>query len=359
MENSQITFPPGATIFREGEKTNEMYIIISGKVKIEKATGQGKNLQLAELNPGAMIGEMSLISGQPRSATAVALTEVKLKVIAQDIFTKSAAGVPSWVMCIAKVLIERLRHLNSILKEQLDIDILQAKNKYEEINFSHDFCIEYDEISNPDIIFLKGYLFSNDVAELENFMIKIIRKRKDKISLDFSGVIDVDSNAIEYLIDLIKRLKNSNIQFTMLNVQLIYEKIKTNSIIKNVISSMSPPRKNIPAKTYLIQQGALDNNMYIVKQGRFKIIRNVDGKEVTFAEVGTGDIIGEMTLIAGGKRSASVMAMKPGIVYVITPQDINNNKYNIPQWFLKIIQQLVARIRDTDTILDKMVKNNI
>jgi diguanylate cyclase (GGDEF)-like protein len=96
--------------------------------------------------------------------------------------------------------------------------------------------------------------------------------------------------------------------------------------------------------------------MYIVKSGRFKISRWVEGREVSFAEVGAGDVIGEMTLIAGGKRSASVTALKPSIVYEITKSDIHNNKFNIPNWFLRIIQQLIARIRDSEEILDKLVK---
>ena len=113
-ESDILTFPTKSTIFREGEETSEMYIIISGKVKIIKATGDGRNLVLADLGPGAMIGEMSLISGRPRSATAQIITEVQTKVVTKDIFTKSAAGVPAWAMCVAKVLIERLRQTNII-----------------------------------------------------------------------------------------------------------------------------------------------------------------------------------------------------------------------------------------------------
>ena len=48
-ESDILTFPTKSTIFREGEETSEMYIIISGKVKIIKATGNGRNLVLANL----------------------------------------------------------------------------------------------------------------------------------------------------------------------------------------------------------------------------------------------------------------------------------------------------------------------
>lgn len=137
MAESRIfTFPPKSTIFHEGEETSEMYFILSGSVKIMKSAGNGKNLVLAELGPGAMIGEMSLISGRPRSATAQAITEVKVKVITKDIFQKSAAGVPAWAMCIAKVLIERLRQTNILLKKHTNIEVFQDV-KDDEIEFSH------------------------------------------------------------------------------------------------------------------------------------------------------------------------------------------------------------------------------
>jgi len=356
MPESQIySFPPKSTLFREGEETNEMYIIISGNVRIIKAAGGGKNLILAELGPGAMIGEMSLISGRPRSATAQAISEVKVKVITKNIFQKSAAGVPAWAMCIAKVLIERLRQTNIVLRKNANIDVFQNV-KTKEIEFTQKFTINYNESENPNIAFLKGYFFSHDIKDIDIFINKILRKKIRKISLDFSEVIDIDAPAIEFLIDCAKRLKRSNIKFTMHNVQLIHTKLSTNTTLKDVISTLSPPRKNIPANTYLIKQGDLSDTMFIIKSGRFKITRLIDNREISFAEIGAGDVIGEMTLIAGGKRSASVKAIKPSIVYVITHTDILNNKFNIPNWFLKIIQQLITRIRDSDAILDKIVK---
>lgn len=354
MTESQLfSLSAKSKIFREGETTNEMYIIISGNVKITKATDDGKSLVLAELGPGSMIGEMSLISGQPRSATATAVTEVKLKAITKDIFTKSASGVPAWAMCIAKVLIERLRQTNITLKKHANIEVLQ-KVEQEEVEFTSKFTIDYNE--NKNIVYLKGYFFSHDIPEIENFITDLIRKKVTKIALDFSQVIDIDSPAIEFLITIANHLKKSNIKFSVYNVQLVHTKFSTNNVLKKVISAIIPPRKMIPAGEYLIHQDEMSDTMYIIKSGRFRIVRTVNKREVSFAEVGAGDVIGEMTLIAGGKRSASVKAIKPSIVYVITHADIQNNKFNIPDWFFRIIQQLISRIRDSDEILDRLVK---
>jgi diguanylate cyclase (GGDEF)-like protein len=354
-ESQALSFSEKSVIFREGDTTNEMYIILTGDVRITKATGDGKSLVLAELGPGAMIGEMSLISGQPRSATATAITDTTLKVITKAIFTKTASGIPAWAMCIARVLIERLRQTNITLKKHAHIEVLQ-KVEDEEIEFSSQFAIEYNESKNPYIIYLKGYFFSHDIPELERFIFSLIRKKITKISLDFSQVMDIDGPAIEFLITIADRLKKSNINFSVFNVQLIHTKFSTNNVLKHVISTIVPPRKIVSPDTYLIHQNEVSDIMYIIKSGRFQVVRNVNGRNVSFAEIGAGDIIGEMTLIAGGKRSASVKAVKPSVVYVITQEDINNNKFNIPHWFLRIIQQLISRIRDSDEILDRLVK---
>ena len=78
-------FDPGEIIFKEGERSFEMYIILSGKVRILKDRGE-KKILLAELADGAIIGEMALISGEPRSASAIAVNEVTVKVVSQQSF---------------------------------------------------------------------------------------------------------------------------------------------------------------------------------------------------------------------------------------------------------------------------------
>ena len=60
-----ISFRPGEVIFREGDKGNEMYVVRSGEVDIEL---DGKVLET--LARGGIFGEMALIDGSPRAATA-------------------------------------------------------------------------------------------------------------------------------------------------------------------------------------------------------------------------------------------------------------------------------------------------
>ena len=75
-----LSFTNGEYIFREGESADYAYIVKSGTVQITKITSLGEDV-LAELEPSSLFGEMALIDGSPRSASARAkgdtiLTEV-------------------------------------------------------------------------------------------------------------------------------------------------------------------------------------------------------------------------------------------------------------------------------------------
>ena len=74
---------PGDYIFREGEFGQHAYIINSGTVELVKFTGDQQSV-LAELEKGALFGEMAIIDGSARSASARAKTECVLKVVSES-----------------------------------------------------------------------------------------------------------------------------------------------------------------------------------------------------------------------------------------------------------------------------------
>jgi CRP-like cAMP-binding protein len=76
-----ITYDAGALIFREGSKATSCYVITQGKVRILKKTSKGENIPLGLVKPGEFLGEMAMLSGERRSASAIAMTRVKAIVI--------------------------------------------------------------------------------------------------------------------------------------------------------------------------------------------------------------------------------------------------------------------------------------
>ena len=76
-----ITHDAGTLFFREGSKADCCYVITRGKVQILKKTTKGEEIPLAIVKPGEFLGEMAMLSGERRSASAVAVTQVKAIVI--------------------------------------------------------------------------------------------------------------------------------------------------------------------------------------------------------------------------------------------------------------------------------------
>ena len=117
------------------------------------------------------------------------------------------------------------------------------------------------------------------------------------------------------------------------------------------------PLRRVAQGEYLIRQDQTDTTMYVVKSGRFKVFRHVDGKEVTLSYAEEGEVIGEMALIKEGPRAASVRAEKTSVVYVIDLNELHHNRFNVPEWFMKVLETLTARIRNTDHMVDSIIKN--
>jgi DnaJ like chaperone protein len=97
-------FKAGEVIFREGDKADKMYVIRSGEVVIERA-----GHVVATLPSGAMFGEMALIDGSPRSATARAKTNCELAVIGHEAFLYLVHETPFFAMAVMRTLVDRLR----------------------------------------------------------------------------------------------------------------------------------------------------------------------------------------------------------------------------------------------------------
>ena len=84
--SKNVSFASGATIFKENSKAECCYLITQGKVQILKKTHRAGNVPLAEVKSGEFLGEMAMLSGEKRSASAVALTRVKAIVVQFDEF---------------------------------------------------------------------------------------------------------------------------------------------------------------------------------------------------------------------------------------------------------------------------------
>jgi CRP/FNR family transcriptional regulator, cyclic AMP receptor protein len=97
----------GETIFNEGEPATTLYVIRSGRVGIHLG-----NRLLDTLETNEIFGEMALIDSAPRSATAVATTDVTLVPVSKKQFLVLISRSPSFALDVMGVLARRLRAAN-------------------------------------------------------------------------------------------------------------------------------------------------------------------------------------------------------------------------------------------------------
>ena len=103
-------YKAGELIFREGDPASEMYVIESGNVQV-----QSGNRLLDMLGSKSILGEMALVDGAPRSATAKALTDVTVVPVSEKQFLFLVSQTPYFALNVMRVLAGRLRTANKAL----------------------------------------------------------------------------------------------------------------------------------------------------------------------------------------------------------------------------------------------------
>lgn len=113
----------GEVIFHEGDPGGQLYIIVSGRVRISVVAEDGRERDLALLDPGECFGEMSLLDGGERSATATAIVETEALVLSREAFYRFARGNAGVMESLVSLLIQRLRDTNRLLGEVLFLNL--------------------------------------------------------------------------------------------------------------------------------------------------------------------------------------------------------------------------------------------
>ncbi|QMV40870.1 SLC13 family permease [Cohnella cholangitidis] len=125
--------PAGSLLFRQGDPGDGMFIIQSGKVQLSMETADGSSQPLAVLGEGDILGEMALLTGESRSATALTSTESVLFVMDKEIFEKLIMEQPTISAYFISLLSQRLVQTNDRLQvsnEAKDKWILQELDQY-------------------------------------------------------------------------------------------------------------------------------------------------------------------------------------------------------------------------------------
>ena len=114
MAGSSLLLKKNQILFASGDPSNGMYLIRKGELQVFIPL-QGEEVNLAKVEAGGMIGEMSLFDNKPRSASVRALSDAEVTMITSDDFQKLMKQIPKWFVSLMAALSTRLRETNERL----------------------------------------------------------------------------------------------------------------------------------------------------------------------------------------------------------------------------------------------------
>jgi signal transduction histidine kinase len=111
-----LVFAPGEVIIEEGSDSEEMYIVVEGMLIVTKLT-ENRDVELARLGPGQVVGEIALLDNAPRTATVKAIESSKVIEVPVDAF-ENLLGDPTVVRRLFRTVTERLREIEDTLRHE-------------------------------------------------------------------------------------------------------------------------------------------------------------------------------------------------------------------------------------------------
>jgi CRP/FNR family transcriptional regulator len=132
----QMICDRGETIFRQGELSREIYLVVEGKVRIFKTSLTGSETSLTILGPGDVFGEFAAIDALPRSATAVTISPASLLQMTAEQLRRRLRDIPELAIAITRLIIDKTRWTAAYAESMVQYDaagrLLQLLLLYQE-----------------------------------------------------------------------------------------------------------------------------------------------------------------------------------------------------------------------------------
>lgn len=124
-----VHFGRGEKIIEQGDSGDSMFILVEGKADVQ-ATRGGVQAHVATLAAGDCFGEMSLLTGEPRSATVTAGTDCEVVEIGKAVLAKSLKENPQLVTQLGELLAKRRIETEGILESTPKTDLIEKQKQY-------------------------------------------------------------------------------------------------------------------------------------------------------------------------------------------------------------------------------------
>jgi F420-non-reducing hydrogenase small subunit len=292
-------YEKGEIVCRQGDPGDEMYIIQSGAVEVSSRR-DGHKVVLTILEKEDFFGEMALLDRNPRSATVVTITRSRLLSLSRRVFLDKVAYNPDMVLHVLKALTRRIDRMTGQIRAMIDGD-----------------------------------------AELRRLMITV-----DRPGGNSDHFCRPEIGGARYEAERPSETSVSEGVKRSLAAQF-----------SSALKFVSEPPEEVDPGRVIFEQGDDGSRMYFIEQGTVEIYQTNHSGNLCLALLGEGDFFGEMSLIAGGLRTASAKARSPVRLRTISREDMLTGIRSDPETGLLFLRILIDRLRVMTSALEEPQKS--
>jgi CRP/FNR family transcriptional regulator, cyclic AMP receptor protein len=132
------SFPKGAVVINEGDETDSLYVVLSGRAKVYVSEEDGREVVVNTVTPGEYFGEL-VLDGGPRSASVMALEPCRFFIIPRIDIERLIETNPAFARDVIRKLIERVRDLTDKVR---DLALKSVYNRF--LRFLDENSVERD-----------------------------------------------------------------------------------------------------------------------------------------------------------------------------------------------------------------------
>jgi CRP/FNR family transcriptional regulator, cyclic AMP receptor protein len=178
------SFPKNTLVICEGDSSNSLYVVLSGKVKVFLSDEEGKEVTLNMQGEGEYFGELAILDEAPRSASVMTVEDTKLAILSKAAFEKCMEQHPTIALTVMRGLARRLRELTENVRSLALMDVYGRVAR---------LLLEMSEEENGKNV-IKQRLTQRDIAS----MVGASREMVSRILRDLSigGYISIENKII-------------------------------------------------------------------------------------------------------------------------------------------------------------------
>ena len=136
-----LAFDDGAAVFRKGDPSRSLYVIVAGRLKIASGSADGREMVMNLLGPGDAFGEVALLDGGGRTADAVCIEPLRVLAFDRSDLIPFLEAKPSLMLRMLVALAERVRWISTSYEDStfLSVRVRMAKRL---LRLAEDFGVD-------------------------------------------------------------------------------------------------------------------------------------------------------------------------------------------------------------------------